>query len=462
MASGTKIRRSLDDAVEQLQSQASAAAREVARLRDKEAQYRQGIARCLSRIAVAQASAFEWGELQGYDSLTEELARALAERAAGAAGVDRMIEQEQRALTAHRDAEQHAQAVLDQNQQLLFELHEQSMLELRADPVFVDLNAATSVAADRARAASEKASSARSESEAKVKAFYEDALFMYLRDRAFGTGRYQANRLVRAIDSWLAGLCNFSQASRDLDVLEQLPGYLEAHAQAMAMEHQQAASSLDARVREHLLSHNVETLEGDVADAQSRLTAIVEERDACVTRLEALQNTRRAHSAWSDSAGQALLEWMSDRLGDEAISRLRDRAARTRDTADDDAVEEVESYKRGLDEVEREIPEAQARADELASRVSDLTHVRQKYRRKGFDSSAFSFPDARVGDALHGYLLGSVTQTLLWDALSDSARHTPSSPSSGGSSHSGFGSGGGFSSGGGFGGGGGFSTGGGF
>ncbi len=64
-------------------------------------------------------------------------------------------------------------------------------------------------------------------------AYERDPLFMYLWHNGWGTSRYQGRGLVRLLDGWVAGICDFGAARQSYWLLNEVPERLRKHIRAL-------------------------------------------------------------------------------------------------------------------------------------------------------------------------------------------------------------------------------------
>lgn len=155
--------------------------------------------------------------------------------------------------------------------------------KLKTDPDYLALLNASDEAAAVAERAEHKLLLAREELESKGAPYREDPLFSYLWERGFRTQEYKAMAVFRWLDGWVAHLCKYDQARANFARLNDLPVWLEEHAETQTEEAEQALRALEAKEASALEESGAETVRLDadaVLKSMQDIDTQIEEREA--------------------------------------------------------------------------------------------------------------------------------------------------------------------------------------
>lgn len=444
--------------------------------------------------ALAELARVRLGELDG-DRVKARLDRSdrdalalLAERtrerdrvgfavADGAKALAAMVaEQDRLAAACDEAAKAHEQLVAATMQQLA----EQD--EWAAQRGHVEFTAA------KAQNAADKAQQAAADRDQKRAPYDADKLFAYLWRRRYRFPDYRAIPLIRTLDGWVAGLCDYDRAHRDYGMLLEIPKRLSAHATALQAEADAERERLAAIERRALDDAGEPARRAALQAAQQR----VDESGARIAAAEAAQDELLRQQAtlasgqdrWSVSAEQVL----QAQLASEDIATLRADALATDSPRDDELVWNVATLRERALALSEQLRAAEQAHHAALTSFREVEDLSRRFRQHDFHRGDSLFDDDfDVGSLIGGVLAGVLRSGDAWSTMRRRQRFRIRSSPSGlstaatigriggailgslGSSSSssrsgGFGGGGGgFRSGGGFGGGGGgFRTGGGF
>jgi hypothetical protein len=270
-----------------------------------------------------------------------------------------------------------------------------------------------------AGAAEEKAAASEEELGAKKKPYDSDPLFAYLWTRAFGTSRYDANRIVKLIDGRMADFIGFVTARANYAMLLEIPRRLKEHAarqRAIAMERKAELSRIERRA---MLEAGIEDRERELASARQALAAAEAEfhkgRDLLRTADE-----RRA-ALFAESEDPAYHEALSTIVAGDSqddLATLYREARRTATPADEAIVRKLEELDEKIARAGEEVASLRRSAQDLARRRMEVERVRDRFRDAGYDHPHTTFGnEGDLSRVLQQVLRGAVQSGLLWELL---------------------------------------------
>ena len=483
MASGKEVLEIIDRQLgetraelENVDRQLERSTAELARLKQAEI----GVLGVLARVRLAE---IENGEMaNAFDETGRRAAALLEERErAQAALADEVVEAERVLFELEaRRAEQ--LAAVEVAEDALDAAEADAQQRLADDAAYrerLDAANASDAVADLAEAKAQAAHTDRSE---KGKPYEADKLFMYLWTRGYGTERYRAGPLARALDAWVARVAGYEPLRRDYWMLSELPGRFDEHARrmrALADRDIEAVRELERAAAE---AAGTPARKQALEAAEERLAQIDRDIEAQQAKMDALVEKRAAFASGDDEFSRQATALLSEALRTERMQALRAHATLTPNPDDDAAVDELTVIRAELPRVTDEAQRYKALHMTQRERMTRLDDLRKRFKESRFDSAASEFVNmGLIATLLAQLVAGSVRSGDVWDALKKQHRlrqraadpffgsgrfpgghgpwHTPGGFGKGGGFGGGFG--GGSRTGGGFGGGG-FRTGGGF
>ena len=353
--------------------------------------------------------------------------------------------------------------------------------KLAEDQAYRDQAQATEEAVRIAGEAERKTALAEEDRVEKGKPYEADPLFMYLWNRGFGTSDYRSWGIIKALDQWVARLCDYHGARPNYAMLLEIPERLRAHTERVSEKARAAIDALAATEKQARDNDGVTALEGVLENERQALTKLQDTQTVAAESLSALEAKLDRFARGEDEHTTAALQVLSEELRRDTLRRLQHEALLTPDPRDDRLVSAIERLDGQIEEAEEDVAMRQESLRVLAARRVDLEEVRKAVRDRRYHTNDFKFNDYGALQALlEGLLRGAVTGSHYWRELHrNAARRKPPraaidfgsrrygdsdwSWGGGSSSWSSGSSGGGFRTGGSFGGGSsGFKTGGGF
>lgn len=425
MPTGATFLRRIDEAQQTLESAAQEESTRLHKLRLDHTKLRSGIARLLLEIARTQSQALDRNEIAGYDRATRALDDALEQRARDA---EQMALDQERSAADLQERRKIAHALgdkLDQVSVKIAEIDTAAREALGQDPEFHRLSEQTKLATEQAISAKGKAEKAGKERTSKSGSYLADPLFSYLQEIGFGTPVYRAGPVVRTIDGWIAQLCNFQQARKDFEALQQLPEYLADHAQAMDRARADALAQLESQERRAREGLGIAAPEQERARLQAECDKAHAQAEKLESALDQRKEKLRLFAEWRDPTALELQEQLAGVLESETVGALQTRVQMTASDQDDRALRELMRSRELLLDVERQIRFAEEANDGAAKRLEGLRSVRTRYKRENYHGSDYSIRGSAAEERLRGFLEGTVIEADLWHVIRNSAKYDP-------------------------------------
>lgn len=284
---------------------------------------------------------------------------------------------------------------------------------LGTDADYVARLAAARELAAIAEAAEAKAAQADADREHNGRPYRDDALFMYLWAKGFGTPSDRSRGLVHALDGWVAGLIGYDAARARFERLTALPVAFRRH----AVERRAAA---DAAAAEVAAFENGALDNAGGRTAREAIEALAQRIDALDRENAALQQDRdqairlRSDLALGNDPALALaLDELARRLDDSELRALRSAAG---PDADAGLLAQLDDLAQRIKDESDELHEHGTRLDILAARRRDLEDIVFELKARGFDNPHSRFADRTlVGEDLNQLVRGEIAVTAFWD-----------------------------------------------
>jgi uncharacterized membrane protein YgcG len=240
-------------------------------------------------------------------------------------------------------------------------------------------------------AATARARKAKEEESTKASTYTNDPIFNYLHQRQFGTALYKARGFIRNMDSWIAAISHYQEASRHFEILTQLPLYLQKHVNNISDELNQLRNHQSSMERSALDQARFDNQEIDVQNAKT-------EADKVSTSLVKIQNQLHEHielaqqyDQFQDPAARIALEPLINQIKNNPPQEIRQ------------AQETINAI-------------VQERNKKTATR-DQLQQAQMRFTNAGYNSPATIYRGNTDPSAiLTGFLLGQLT----FDALENS------------------------------------------
>lgn len=417
------LRRELDVAQDEVQTQRADAARMEGRLRDLAAARGNALLE-LARFSLPEMTrpAIE----QTLDQARGELLGLLAEKQRFEAGLHARRDQAESEIRRLDGKVEAVTGALNEKVQERERLEAAVANALKADADFQSRSGLAAKAEEDLHRDERRVEELRAEAKAKLPAFQGSALFNYLVKRRYGTPEYPYRGLTRRLDRWVARLIDFPRARIGYEFLTRTPKLVEAEV---------------TRRRElfEQLMQQVEALEKAKSD-ELGLTAVLAEGDALGTERDqfvaSLDTARRGAvdldrqladlGTASDPYYRQALERLQRVLANTETRVLELRASQTPEPEDDELVARVRSTENEVARVGIERARLAERARVAEQYNAGLQDLTRRFQSQNFDSVRSRF-DAHLDLAslLEGLRRGGLSSVDAWRSIERSQEFEP-------------------------------------
>lgn len=294
---------------------------------------------------------------------------------------------------------------------------------LAVDTHYQDLFAQSLSAKNNAEGARGKYTEIAAECTEKLKAFETDRLYCYLRAAKYGTDAYTRGRLFRALDRWVASLCNFMQN-------HQTESTLIAMQAANESEWSQLTASFDGYKEQLMQLITSARAEAGVPELVAKQEAAEAAANAAKARASTLQDELETFSNKSDSYYEAILKTLTGQLAGKLPSELRALAAATPDSDDDAILEQLDDLRYQLSSNQALATRLKRECVEAKDAYERARNLERQLNNPRFKSSDYRYTSGLDLDGLLvGYMAGALSNQQV---VREVDSHRESVPSSGG------------------------------
>ena len=273
---------------------------------------------------------------------------------------------------------------------------------------------------DQARA---KAKQAEEDRRRKGESYEDDALFMYLWRRRYGTGNYRPHWIIRSFDDWVARLVGYREARANYTILNEIPDRLREHVKLLSVQLAAAEAQVEEaeaqRIHE-LAGMDLKAALRNARQQQAGNNKALETAEADIT--EVSQQLNRYAEGLDPSFAEAV-DVSAQFLEYDSYQQLIVQARKTAEPTDDRIVARIGEIDRKASDLQRNGEQRRRDLDHVSQKRKELLDVSAKFRREYYDDPASEFePDDIAGTILRELIRGGITAADYW--ARSQRRHT--------------------------------------
>lgn len=385
----------------------------------------QSQTRTLRQLASIRLDEIKRGSLMdALDHTDRETLEVLEQRDKSLSALDKSIteaeeEIQQRERAREEFAEQLenlAQEVIDAEHTVQSKLEDDSAYQSQLERA----RKADSIA-DEAEQKSELAKQDRIE---KGKPFEEDSLFLYLWNKHYSTPDYKANPLARALDGWVARLCNYEDNRVNYWTLLEIPKRLQEHVENVRKSADMEADAVQELEKQALADAKVPDLQKKIDLAEDELV----QHDKRIGQAEEssikLLNKRSAFVSGQDDYTIKCINLLATVMERNDVFELGRAVHMTPSREDDALARELHELREEKEDLQKDIKESRKRQDIQLQRLKELEDVRHKFKQHRFDDLRSGFTnEALITSVLSQFLKGMLSGADLWSTMRRYQRH---------------------------------------
>ncbi len=248
--------------------------------------------------------------------------------------------------------------------------------------------------------AKEKLAIAREDEQEKGRQYLTDPFFSYLQRRQYGTKDAKGWFLTKALDSWVARLCNYTDAASNYRRLVAIPQRIENHVARLEAGVVDAQDSLHDLESDILEREGVNDLRDTSISAQNKLEQIDNQISDAEDTHQALRDQQVQITSGQTGPYREAINLLSDVLSRQDIRALKRIAAQTQTRDDEQAIETLRDLSKAVDDLEDDQSEAQKLLKKYQRSLRELEQVRRRFKSRRFDAPSSVFSGSELIQAL--------------------------------------------------------------
>jgi len=397
---------------------------EVSRQLLEQQQARVSDYRELARLRVEMVAAGSM--ISSIDIVSKQVAAALEARKSAEAELDARIialQDERAALEVEREKQHQA---LEQAAETLDIAEAATQARLDADSEYMAQEQRVREAERIAMHADDKARHSEQEKDEKGQSYRDDALFMYLWERHYGTPQYRAWPLTRWLDNRVAHLVGFADARANYARLQEIPLRLREHAEQKKRAAEAAFEELRELDEQARRADGIIELEAIRDKEQASLDEIDGRIEEAAGRYEQLLEQKDDFAAGEDEGYRKAVDYVTSELRRDDMRELRRDAMATPFPDDDLIVNRLFEGEQQVEQLEDSLRELKNALRQQHKKLQQLESLRSDFRRRRYDQAGYSFSDGSlIAAMLNSFINGRLDLDSLWRVLEQQQRYRP-------------------------------------
>jgi rubrerythrin len=274
--------------------------------------------------------------------------------------------------------------------------------------------------------ADDKARHSEQEKDEKGQSYRDDALFMYLWERHYGTPQYRAWPLTRWLDNRVAHLVGFADARANYARLQEIPLRLREHAEQKKRAAEAAFEELRELDEQARRADGIIELEAIRDKEQASLDEIDGRIEEAAGRYEQLLEQKDDFAAGEDEGYRKAVDYVTSELRRDDMRELRRDAMATPFPDDDLIVNRLFEGEQQVEQLEDSLRELKNALRQQHKKLQQLESLRSDFRRRRYDQAGYSFSDGSlIAAMLNSFINGRLDLDSLWRVLEQQQRYRP-------------------------------------
>jgi len=417
--SGRRTLGSIDMTLNSLQRQVQDSESQIQALSDNILEIGQRQSESFRALAELRLDKAIGGEVEAQLDISDRQVKALLNsRARAVRTLQQEISTAQQALDGRERARVSLTAELSKQTEAFENRQLQMRVELEQQAGYLRQLEAVRGADQLAQQAEQKHQDALQNRIDKGEPYEQDALFIYLWKRNYGTSSYQSGALIRALDKWVAELSDYQAARPNYAMLLEIPERLAEHAENLKKQAEQQNLGLDQLEEAATISAGLPALAAAVEHRQQMIDEVDAEIAEAEEKMQALFKQKLVFSSGEDKDSRQAVETLVSTLQKENLDALYQRAVATPGPQDDVIVDALYEHDRQLDSLRKSLAELKTRHTQHLDRLAEMESLRRNFKQARYDAPRSDFANkALVVMVLNEFLKGLASSGDVWDTL---------------------------------------------
>ena len=425
MLSGRKALSNIDQTLHTVRSEAVRLDKQLSQLTGQATLGQRRRLELLQQIAEVRLSEIESGELKlAFDHADSAVVEILKHREAAIESLLKLID----TLTSQieQSEQEREQLLLSSNEvsEQLAKLEAKVQAELKLTQTYIDQYHAAQAAESVSEEAELKVEKANMDFAQKAKPYQEDALFMYLYERGFGTTEYSGGLFTRFMDGWVARLIRYEPARINFWNLNEIPRRLTDHADRVAELADQELMTLQQMEKDALEAAGSNELDRKLNDLREKVDAHDDELEAMEQELNNALSERASFNAGDDDFMHQCIAKITDALKHKNLDSIHRYVRQTHSPIDDEIVLEIQNLEDSLQTLKGDMASVRKLHDGQIGKLREIESVRQQFKNSRYDDVRSGFVnEALIAGVLSQFIQGLVSGSDLWGTIKRNQRY---------------------------------------
>jgi len=425
MWTGISALKNIDNSLQTIRNEVVRLDTQLQQLTNKLAANQRHRVTLLNDIAEVRLVEIERGQLRtNLSAADHQAAEILATRDQAIAKLNASIDQVNQQIA---DAETKREALLikvNSTSQRIAEVEASVQAQLKVDKVYLvqfeQAQQAESVSAEAER----KVEQARTDMAEKAVPYKDDALFMYLWERGYGTTEYGGGPFSRFMDGWVANLIEYEDSRRNFWNLTEIPKRLTEHAGRVGAAADEQVMALQQLELDALEQAGASQLEVELDSLRVTIDAQDDQIESLEQSLSQELALRATYVAGEDDYMRRCLSRLTQAMDHDDLMVVNRYVRETVSPTDDKLVIELQNLDDRLENVQDDLVDVRNLHDRKLAKLNDLEKVRRNFKNSRYDDVRSGFGnEALIASVLGQFLQGVVSGSDLWRVLQRNQRY---------------------------------------
>ncbi len=259
---------------------------------------------------------------------------------------------------------------------------------------------------------------AREDYQEKSKSYYADPLFLYLKQRQYGTYAYKAMPFFRMADDWVANVANYETARRDFAMLHSIPGKLLQHKQLLEKKIEPIEEDKKSYKHEQFKKDGVDKIQQEYLDNQKRLDEIDVKLEELENKHAAILKKKTEFSGQVDDYYSDAMSTLQSLYKTKSLTNLKRYAAMTATPDDDSLVTRLFETEDSISHYKEKLSSYNYSLEQQNKQLEKLQEARKTFKKKRYDVRKTDFEDGHIFNTLLGeFLAGLLSNRRFWRSV---------------------------------------------
>ena len=293
-----------------------------------------------------------------------------------------------------------------------------SLAKLLANKTYLDILHRIDIKQQQIQNTESKMEVARADYQEKSKPYYNDDLFVYLKERNYGHNDYRASGLINMLDGWIARFIGYENARRNYYMLFSIPGKLIQHKQLLNNQIEAIEKEKSDYKRNFYKKDNTSIIQEDYMRHKAILSEIDKKLELKTIEYKKILRLQTDETDEVYKRYESAINSLNNIYKSKSLENLIRITALSASPEDDALINELSKIKDSREKQQSIILTHQQNLEQEIKQLERLEYVRSGYKDHGYDRRGTLFRDGNdFANLLGGFLVGVLSNKQLWRAV---------------------------------------------